>query len=299
MSLPDLEGDLLARLDKEVDLLPDKPEENAETTLVALWWTAAGHPCSIEKAMGRGPKPELTAEQRSVLESLVQKRIDGVPLAHLTGRQEFLGIDLLTSPAALIPRKETEILGNAALDLMGEMESERGTVTLLDVCTGSGNLALAMTARQSRCRTFGADISEVAIQLARENARFLGLEDRVEFLVGDLMEPFRDRLGGLVDLLTCNPPYISTAKVDTMPGEISSHEPAEAFDGGTFGVAILMRLIREAPLLLCPGGWLAFELGLGQGLAMLKRLEKSADYSAIRSFENEAGEIRALAARRV
>jgi release factor glutamine methyltransferase len=293
-----VEAELLARLAKEMDVLPDKPEENEETTLSALWWTAVGQPCSAGKAIGQGRRPELTTDQCSVLRDLVHRRLEGVPLAHLTGRQEFLGVELLASPAALIPRKETEILGRAALDLILMIKEDKAELTMLDVCTGSGNLALALTFLQPSCKAYGADISEEAIHLAEENTRFLGLESRVVFSVGDLLDPYKDRLKGCVDLLTCNPPYISSAKVETMPEEIAGHEPFEAFDGGPFGVGILMRLIREAPGLLVSGGWLAFELGLGQGPAMAKRIEKSGEFGAIRSFENDEGEIRALAAQR-
>ncbi len=298
MSDSTMESELLARLEKDLSLLVDKPEESVEATLSALWWMAAGRPCSVEKAASLGERPALDAEQSTTLRKLIEERIGGVPLAHLTGRQEFLGVELLASSAALIPRKETEILGRAALGLLRAHGQGDKDITLLDVCTGSGNVVLALSALVKTCNAFGADISEEAIGLASENARFLDLESRVEFRAGDLIEPYREILDGRVDLLTCNPPYISSAKVGTMATEISEHEPSEAFDGGPFGVGILMRLLREAPGLLRSGGWLVFELGLGQGPAMLKRIEKSPDFEAIQSFENQDGEIRALAAQR-
>jgi release factor glutamine methyltransferase len=125
-----------------------------------------------------------------------------------------------------------------------------------------------------------------------------GLSTRVEFRAGDLLAPFRDaQWNGAVDLLTCNPPYISSAKVPEMAGEISAHEPSMAFDGGPFGVSILMRLLQEAPEMLRPGGWLAFEVGLGQGPAMQKRLKSSGDFGVIRTHADAAGHIRVIAAR--
>lgn len=299
MSASTFETGLLRRLADGVAFLPDKPEETAESTLAALWWTAAGNPCSAEKAAGQGGRPSLTDSQAQALLGLVEKRIEGIPLAHLTGRQEFMGIEMLASPGALIPRKETEILGEACSGLIRDLRKEADSLVLLDVCTGSGNLALALASREEHCEVYGADISEEAVGLARENARFLGFEERVSFAVGDLIEPFRDRLAGAVDVLTCNPPYISSAKVPDMPDEISRFEPSAAFDGGPFGVRILMRLIREAPNLLRPGGWLAFELGAGQGSAIRSRIEKSSAFGALESYADPEGEIRALAAQRV
>jgi release factor glutamine methyltransferase len=145
---------------------------------------------------------------------------------------------------------------------------------------------------------FGADISEQAVALAQRNAVRLGLEGRVQFRVGDLLAPFDSPdFYHRVDLLTCNPPYISSAKVEQITAAIPVCEPQLAFDGGPFGVAILMRLVQDAPRLLHVGGWLAFEVGLGQGPAMLKRLEKAGSFHEIRPLADDAGSIRALTAR--
>jgi release factor glutamine methyltransferase len=123
------------------------------------------------------------------------------------------------------------------------------------------------------------------------------LQGRTEFRAGDLLAPFdTSDFHGSIDLLTCNPPYISSAKVDQMHGEIARHEPHLAFDGGPFGVAILMRLLQDAPRFLRPGAWLGFEVGLGQGPAMAKRLEKSG-CAQVKSLTDGAGAIRALFAR--
>ena len=134
--------------------------------------------------------------------------------------------------------------------------------------------------------------------LARLNATHLGLQQRVEFRAGDLLAPLDTaEFHGTVDVLTCNPPYISSAKVEQMHGEISKYEPRLAFDGGAFGVNILMRLLQDAPRFIKPGGWLAFEVGLGQGPAMAKRLEKAGHFSDLRMEKDANGAPRALAAR--
>jgi release factor glutamine methyltransferase len=144
-------------------------------------------------------------------------------------------------------------------------------------------------------RVFGADLSEQAVFLARRNAQFLGLEQRVEFRCGDLLAPFNTpEFLGKVDLMTCNPPYISSARVDQMSAEIAASEPRLAFDGGPFGVAILLRLLQDAPSVLRPGGALAFEVGLGQGAGMQKRMEKLGVYRGVRALLDQDGAIRGL-----
>jgi release factor glutamine methyltransferase len=205
---------------------------------------------------------------------------------------------MLSGPGALVPRRETEILGRTVLDLVREMGETQQHVTLIDVCTGSGNVALAAASHVPNVRAFAADLSAEAVALARRNAAHLGLEQRVQFRCGDLLAPFDEpEFLGRVDVLSCNPPYISSARVGQMDQEISKHEPHLAFDGGPFGVAILMRLLSDAPRFLRDGGWLAFEVGLGQGPGMLKRIEKSGVFGVPRTFTDEAGAIRCIAAR--
>jgi len=288
---------LIADLEANLKVLPDKPDENPETTLRALWFTACGNPCTPESANDGTPLPPLDSATRARLKELVRSRLHGTPLAHLTGLQRFMGIDFLAGPGALIPRKETEILGTAALEHLRACCDERGSAVALDVCTGSGNLALTLGHFEPRCDVYGVDLSEEAVELARKNAEHLGLSDRVRFRAGDLFAPYEEELAGKIDLLTCNPPYISSAKVEHMPDEISKHEPEMAFNGGPFGIAILNKLIKGAPKLLRSKSWLCFELGHGQGPAMKKRLEKSNQFSEIQSYEDAKGEIRVLAAR--
>jgi release factor glutamine methyltransferase len=287
--------DLLGRVGDAIRILPDKPEETPAGTLRALWFAAAGQPRSVELA-SRGDLPELTSWQVGMLRTLVDRRIGGEPLAYLTGRQRFLDLEMFAAPGSLIPRKETEIVGRAALGHLRDTVAERGSALVIDVCTGCGNLALAFAAHLPQARVLASDLSPEAVAVARENARVLGLEDRVDFRIGDLLAPFGAEFDRTVDVLTCNPPYISTAKVGAMPADIAQHEPSLAFDGGPFGIKILARVTKEALRLLRPGGWLAFELGLGQGPAMAKRLASSGDYGEIREHRDAAGEIRALSA---
>jgi len=288
----------LARLAAGLRLLPDKPEETAASTLAALRHAAAGAPLSAERALD-ATRPALDAAMQQRLDALIERRLAGEPLAHLTGRQSFLGLELLAGPAALVPRRETELLGRAAVALAKELTAASAApIVVVDACTGSGNLALAVAAAVPAARVFGGDLDAAAVDLARRNAMWLGLADRVEFRHGDLLAPFdAPEFRGGVDLLLCNPPYISSAKVEQMDAEIAAHEPRLAFDGGPLGVGLLMRLLQEAPRYLGAGGWLGFEVGLGQGPAMARRLRASA-YADVRELADTSGATRALLARR-
>jgi release factor glutamine methyltransferase len=259
--------------------LSDKPEETVSATLAALWHAAAGVSLSAQRASTTRLQP-MPPEGERKLRALVQRRLEGEPLAHLTGRQQFMGLELLASPDALIPRKDTELLG------------------VLDACTGSGNLALALAWYEPRARVWGADLSTDAIALATRNARHVGLAGRVAFFAGDLLGPFdTSELRGRADLVVCNPPCISSGRIDGLPGEIIGHEPRLALDGGPLGIRILERLIQDAPRYLRPGGWLAFEVGLGQGRGVRKRLEKHGGYSELMEAVDADGHVRAVLAR--
>jgi release factor glutamine methyltransferase len=284
------------RLQSGATFLPDLPEETPDATLRALWLLAAGEAVSAQRARER-EIPSLSAGQQAHLEQLVEQRIQGVPLAHLTQRQQFMGLELICSADALVPRKETELLARTAIELASAMAAETGGCRVIDVCTGSGNVALAIAHHVRAATVYGADLSEPAVALAQRNAHELKLEERIEFRAGDLLQPFHtsDFLGK-VDVLTCNPPYISSAKVTGMPGQISSHEPRLAFDGGPLGISILMKLLNEAPAFVRPGGWLAFEVGLGQGPALIKRMQANPAFRKVVPVNDERGAIRTCSA---
>ena len=288
---------LKQQLAAHLQFLPDKPEETLDSTLHALWHAAAGIPLSAVAALEK-PLRALTSAEEIRLRELVRQRLDGIPLSHLIGRQHFMGLEMLATPEALVPRRETELLARAAIELAQQIGAQQATVKVIDVCTGSGNVALAIANHVANAQVYGADLSADAVALAKRNAAHLQLNARAEFRAGDLLTPFdAPEFIGQIDLLTCNPPYISSAKVEHMHQEIANHEPSLAFDGGPFGVAILMRLLQEAPRFVRGGGWLAFEVGLGQGPAMRKRMEKNSAFAQVRALQDAAGDVRALAAR--
>lgn len=290
---------LRACLAHELHALPDKPEETVDATLRALWYLAAGHALSAAAACETGTLPALDAAADARLTALVQTRLAGVPLAHLTRRQRFLDLELEVGPQALIPRRETELLARAVVARLNAVSRKRTQLAVIDVCTGAGNLALAAALGEPRAFVHASDLAPAAAALCRRNAERLGLAARVAVRTGDLLAPFDTPLfQGAIDMLICNPPYISAHKVDALPAEIGAHEPRLAFDGGPLGIGILVRLAREAPRYLRAGGWLAVEVGHGQGQAYARRLAGSGQYGRIETLRDGAGEIRAVLARR-
>jgi release factor glutamine methyltransferase len=298
VAVTDSYAKLLADLEAGFQQLPDKPEETASATLAALAQLAAGRQLSVIAA-AREPLPTLDAGAQRHLGSLITQRLSGVPLAHLTERQRFMGLELLAGPEALIPRHETELLAGAAVARGTELAKSQSSLLAVDVCTGSGNVALAIAHHVPQARLFAADLSESAVVLARRNAELLGLTSRVTLAAGDLLAPFDNAdFHGKVDLLTCNPPYISTGKLETMPTEIIGFEPSLAFDGGPLGIRIIQKLITEAPRFLRSGGWLCFEVGLGQGTPVKNRVIKTGHFEDVETVNDSQGEPRAIVARR-
>lgn len=287
-------GAALRRAFEQLPAQPDLPEENAEATLRALWHAAAGRPLSAAAASAAA-LPALDAAGLQRLQVLAEQRLAGTPLAHLTGRQRFLDLEMLAAPEALVPRRETELLAREAIALAAGLPADAIAV---DTCTGCGNVALALARHgPAQLRVFAADLSAEAVALARDNARHLGLAERVAFECGDLLAPFdTPAFRGQVALLSCNPPYISSGRLAELGH--AGREPRLAFDGGPLGVAILVRLLQDAPRLLADGGWLAFEVGLGQGAAFARRLQASPDWDTVRSVADEHGDVRVLLARR-
>ena len=293
---------LFTRLKNELDgklhFLEDKPEETADSTLRACWHTASGLPKSAEEAI-KLPLCELTDRQIEVLNELIKNRLQNIPLAHLTGRQSFMGIEMLSDKRALIPRKETEILGRKALQISEDLAKEKNSVRVLDICAGSGNLGLAIAYYNDKTTIFATDLSAEAVEHTKDNISFLNLNERANARQGDLFSAFENEDHyGKADIIVCNPPYISSGKVAKMNAEISNHEPVIAFDGGMFGTKIIQKLIAEAPKFLASKGWLIFEVGLGQGNFIMDLCERTGSYCLIEPVMDRNDNIRAIAAQK-
>ncbi len=211
--------------------------------------------------------------------------------AYLLGEREFWSIPLDVGPSVLIPRPETETLVQAVLELAGE-----GSPFLADIGTGSGAVAIALATELREARIAATDISRAALRTARRNAARHGL-NRIEFLAGDLCAPLR-RLGpaGRLDILASNPPYVREAEWRRLEPEVRDHEPKPALVPGPTGLEIIRRLVDEAPLWLKPGGWLALEIGRGQGRAVRSLLRRG--WTDVRAWADLRGIERVIAARR-
>lgn len=293
---------LFLRLKQEFEpqlfFLDDKPEENLESTLRALWFVAAGSPRSVATVSGY-ELPELDEGQIEKLYQLIQLRINNTPLAHITGRQNFMGIDFICDQRALIPRKETELLGKEALKIALMFALGKQNLNIIDVCCGAGNLGLAIASLNKNATVFATDISEEAIELTNENIRFLNLTDRVTAMPGDLFQAVEnDKFYNKTDMIVCNPPYISSSKVRNMDPEILGKEPALAFDGGIFGTKIIQRLIVDAPKFLLEKGWLLFEVGVGQGSFFVQLCSRSPFYDKVETVSDKSGNIRVILVRK-
>lgn len=242
-------------------------------------------------------RPLHTAEVDGFRE-LLRRRGRGEPVAYITGRKEFRGLMLETTPAALIPRPETELLVEAVLERLAEGGSadaaETGGVRVADVGTGSGAIAIALAAALPGVQVAAVDISEEALALARRNAEAHGVGGCIRFLSGDLLEPLLQGgfgsmgVGGL-DAVVSNPPYIASADWGQLPKDVREFEPRLALDGGRDGLDCYRRLEPQAWDVLKPGGLLAMEIGAEQGGAVAKLLTAAGRWHGVEVLPDYGG----------
>lgn len=209
------------------------------------------------------PERELTSAEQQSFDSAVSERATGKPLQYITGHQEFWGLDFLVNPSVLIPRPETEHLVEAALDLLREYPNS--TPKIVDVGTGSGCIILAvarsLAARHIHSELHATEISEAALEIARENARRLGLAEQIRFHRADLLEEKTFATEYSFDFVLSNPPYVGLNEQDKVQREVREHEPQVAVFAGQHGLDIYRRLIPQAHSQLRAGGWLLMEIG--------------------------------------
>lgn len=202
---------------------------------------------------------------------------------------QFLSISIAAGPGVLVPRPETELLGRVGLERLAGIDAP----VVIDMCCGSGNLGLAIAHERDDASVFLSDLTDETVAQATCNADRLGLAGRVTIGQGDLFAGIAPLLGGRrADLVIANPPYISTGKLAGDASHLLENEPREAFDGGVYGIAIHQRLIAEAPDYLKPGGWLAFEFGLGQDRQVSLLVRRNSLYGDVHFAENGQGEKR-------
>jgi len=251
--------------------------------------------------MGRGQvraaldRP-LAAGEMERLDAWLARRARGEPVQYITGRAAFRGLDLAVNRAVLVPRPETEGLVEAVLGVLRDEARRWGTPRVLDLGTGSGAIALAIASEWPAAAVTASDASEAALDTARENARALGLEDRVRFMLGDWF----DAVGGdeRFEVIVSNPPYIATGEWDQLPEDVRGFEPQHALFSGATGLEALREIVDDAPLHLVAGGLLALELAEMRATEVAGWLEGAHDWSGVTLLDDLSGRPRVLLARR-
>lgn len=198
----------------------------------------------------------LSQAERAMYRGFVAERAQGMPLQYVTGEMPFRHLVLHVEPGVFIPRPETEVLVDAALE---HLEKIPGPI-VVDLCTGSGCIAVSIASEHGGAEVWATDMSETAVRVAAANASNARVEKRVHVLHGDLFDPLPDALAGRIDLVVSNPPYVPSAEIPSLPVEVLGFEPHSALDGGEDGLAVFRRIAQQAERWLAPGGGIAVEL---------------------------------------
>jgi release factor glutamine methyltransferase len=239
----------------------------------------------------------LTPEELSRFKSLIVRRRLGEPVAYLTGHKEFWSLDFLVAPGVLIPRPETEVLVEAAVDAARRGLPSGLPPRGLEVGVGSGAVVVALAKELPEFTWVGVDISRTALEVARENARRHSVSERIHLMGGDLLAAVRPGAG--FALAAANLPYVTTAEWENLPKEIKEYEPPEALLGGEDGLALIRPLIAQAPGCLAAGGWLALEVGAAQADQVLQLLRENGAFTEMEALKDYQGIRRVIRARRL
>jgi release factor glutamine methyltransferase len=249
----------------------------------ALGWDAARYFVSANQ-----PESSTFAEH---YDSLVARRAAREPVAYITGQQEFWGLSLDVSPAVLIPRPETELIVEAALERFADRTQP---LAVADACTGSGCLAVALAAELPHATVVATDISQVALDVARRNSERHRLDGRIRFIRTNVL----DGVDGTFDLIVGNPPYVRTVDRPALQPEVRDFEPPVALFGGETGMDLVATLVGQAVGRLRHQGYLMFEFGFGQEITVEELIEKTEGLTLIGLRHDLQGIARTAIARR-
>ncbi|MBI3584511.1 MAG: peptide chain release factor N(5)-glutamine methyltransferase [Nitrospinae bacterium] len=258
-------------------------------------------------------KPILPEEHKKFKE-LIERRGKREPVSYITGEKEFWSLKFKVTKDTLIPRPETEILVQAVLDIIISKKLEVfnlqssifNPIHILDIGTGSGNIAVSIAKESPESNVFTVDKSDSALSVAKENAIIHNVAGRITFLKGDLYIPFnppsppfvKEGKEGLFDIIVSNPPYIPTGDIEGLMPEVREWEPKRALDGGKDGLEIIRKIIKDAPLFLKPapaglkqgsGGFLALEIGFGQGEEVSHIISGTDKFHNIKTIKDLSG----------
>ena len=240
----------------------------------------------------KNPVMTISETQLNAFRNLIARRLQWEPVAYITGRKEFWSFTLEVNSSVLIPRPDTEIIIEEALNIYRNFTSL--PVRILDIGTGSGAIVIALAKEIPGAKVVATDISIAALSLAQKNAATLGLKEKIDFRQGNLFEP----VDGLFDIIVSNPPYIAAKEYEELPVSVKAFEPREALFAGESGLGFYEKLIYQAAGFLQKNGWLLLEIGAKQEAGIRGIIEGSGFYDSIEMRRDYAGLPRVIKARR-
>ena len=226
----------------------------------------------------------------------IQRRLAREPLAYIVGKREFWSLTFEVTPDVLIPRPETEILVAEALQLLAGADRPAWCGRILEIGTGSGAVSVALAKELPSALLVATELSEKALAVARKNALVHGVQDRIQFLQGDLFDPLEE--GSPFELVLFNPPYIPRDHFASLASEVRDYEPRVALDGGKDGLAFFRRALPRVGKFLHPEGWFLAEIGEGQDQEVRRMAEKIFDLDSFDFIPDLAGIKRVFKARK-
>lgn len=232
----------------------------------------------------------LSDENVNQFLKLIKRRLKNEPVSYITGEKEFMSLPFRVLPGVLIPRPETELLAER---LVEEYKNDSAP-QILDLCTGSGAIAISIAYYLKNALVTAVDKFDVCVKTARENAQNIGVEKRVEVIKADVFEKLP--LVKTFDCIVSNPPYIEEKVLSTLPSDVKNHEPMYALDGGTDGLDFYRRIIAVSEMLLKPNGLLAFEIGYDQGKSVSNLIKENGKFDEIKVLKDYAGQDRIVTA---
>jgi len=230
------------------------------------------------------PELELPGDTRSLFAALVERRSEREPVPYIVGHREFYGLDFLSDRRALIPRPETELLVERALQTARGMGVPERELTLADVGTGSGAVAISLARHLPTSRVYATDSEQAALDLAAVNVQRHGLTRRILLLQGSLLEPVPEP----VHVVVANLPYISTGNLRNLARDVVDYEPLAALDGGVDGLQWIGRLLAQAVRCLLPGGEIWLEIGAFQGAKAMELAREHYPTAQVAVFQDYA-----------
>jgi release factor glutamine methyltransferase len=241
----------------------------------------------------------LSPEDYNSLQDMITRRINGEPLQYITGNVNFYGHDIIVRKGVFIPRPETEILVEIVVKharrIIDAMPQSKDRLHILDLCTGSGNIAISLTKILAECKIISSDISDFALNIAKENAAKHSVADRIEFVKADLFNMPQKYEAGF-DIIVCNPPYIAYGDIKYLAKEISQ-EPMQALVGGKDGMDFYRRIIKYSPGFLKNNGRIILEIGDNNSLEIEQVIRNSDVFSEIEFSDDLNGIRRVVTAR--